>query len=265
MPSMLEHPSHSIAKVLCPADSGAGKTGALASLVDAGLNVRALDFDAGLSVLKGYVKNKANLANVHYVDQLQDDMFLVAGRVGIRKSAAFQRAMDALDKGGPAFWGGDVPPLKNWTSRDVLVVDALSTAGRASLQMVMVANGAAQKAPEIQHYGTAMDNIEKWLQMITGDSIKCHVIVNTHITSLEGTAKLYPEALGSKLSPKVGRYFDNTITLGIRNNARVFITDKDGMFPCKSAVPLNATYPIATGWKDIFEALIGKPLSELTK
>ena len=39
---MTEHESNSIVKVLCPSDSGSGKTGALASLVDAGLKVRTL-------------------------------------------------------------------------------------------------------------------------------------------------------------------------------------------------------------------------------
>jgi len=263
MPSMLDHESNRIVKVLCPADSGAGKTGALASLVDAGLNVRVLDFDNGLSVLKGYVKNKANLGNVHYVDQLQDEMQLVAGRIGIKKTVGFQRAMSALDKGGKEFWGADIPPLTQWTERDVLVVDALSTAGRASLQMVMAANGAGLKAPEIQHYGVAMDNIEKWLQIVTSSVVKCHVIVNTHVTNIEGTATLYPEALGSKLSPKVGRYFDNTVSLTVSQGKRVFRTDKDGLLPLKVAVPMKDTYPIETGWKDIFEAIIGRPISEL--
>jgi len=269
MPSLAEHESNSVAKALCASDSGAGKTGALASLVDAGLNVRILDFDNGLSVLRGYVRDKTKLAtNVHYVDQLQDDMQLIAGRVGIKKSASFQRAMDALDKGGEAFWGksgAHIGPLKTWGPRDVLVVDTLSSAGRASLYMVMMANGAAMKAPEIQHYGTAMDNIEKWLQMLTGSSVNCHVIVNTHITSVEGTAKLYPEALGSKLSPKIGRNFDNMLSLSVFGGKRVFKTDKDGFLALKTAIPMAETYPIETGWKDIFEKLLGRSIADLLK
>lgn len=263
MPSMTEHESNSIVKVLCPSDSGSGKTGALASLVDAGLNVRVLDFDNGLSVLKGFVKKKENLANVHYVDKLQDEIKLVAGRVGITKAPAFQRAMDALDKGGVPFWGAAIPPLLEWTPRDVLVVDSLSMAGRASLQMVMQANAAGLKSPEIQHYGTAMENIERWLQMLTSSHIRCHVIVNTHQTTIEGSAKLYPEALGSKLSPKIGRYFDNVVAINASGGKREFRTNKDGMLPCKAAVPLKDTYPIESGWREIFEAITGKKVEEL--
>jgi hypothetical protein len=45
---MLEHESNSIVKAMLAADSGSGKTGALACLVDAGFNLRILDFDNGL-------------------------------------------------------------------------------------------------------------------------------------------------------------------------------------------------------------------------
>lgn len=263
MPAMTDHESNNIVKVLCPSDSGAGKTGALASLVDAGLNVRVLDFDNGLSVLKGYVKDKTKLSNVHYVDQLQDEMMLVAGRVGIKKAPAFQRAMDALDKGGEKFWGAPIPPLTQWTPRDVLVVDSLSMAGRAALQLVMQVNGKGMASPEIQHYGIGMENIEKWLQMMTSSAVNCHVIINTHVTNVEGSPKLYPEALGSKLSPKIGRYFDNVVSISIKAGERIFKTDKDGLLPLKTAVPLKPEYPIATGWKDIFEALTGKKISEI--
>lgn len=263
MPSMIDHISNSVVKVICAADSGAGKTGALASLIDAGLNVRVLDFDNGLSVLRGFVKDKGKLANVHYVDQLTDELKLVAGRIGIVKAPAFQRAMDALDKGGKDYWGADIPPLLEWTPRDVLVIDSYSMAGRTCLQMVMQANAKGMSHPEIQHYGTAMENLEKWVGILSSSVVKCHVILNTHITNVEGTAKLYPEALGSKLGPKLGRYFDNMVSISVSAGKRVFRTDKDGLLALKTAVPLPETLPIETGWKDIFEKLTGKKIGEL--
>lgn len=263
MPSMTQHPSSNIVKAICAADSGSGKSGSLASLVDAGLNVRVLDFDNGLSVLSGFLKDKSKLANVHYVDKLQDDLKLIAGRIGVTKAPAFQRAMDALDKGGKDFWGADIPPLIQWTPRDVLVVDSYSMAGRMCLQMVMFANAKGMGHPEIQHYGLAMENLEKWVGILTSSVVNCHVILNTHITNVEGTAKLYPEALGSKLGPKLGRYFDNMFSLSVVANKRVFKTDKDGLLALKAAKPLKETYPIETGWVDIFEALTGKKIGDI--
>lgn len=264
MPAMTDHESNTLVKVLVPSDSGTGKSGALAPLIDAGYNVRVLDFDNGLSVLKGFVKDRSKLANVHYVT-LRDDFSLMAGRVGIKKASAFQRAMDILDKGGD-LWGvgSNIPPLIEWTPRDILVVDTLSGAGRASLWMVMQANGAAFKSPEIQHYGTAMDNIDKLLDMITSDAVGCNVIVNTHITNIEGSTRLYPEALGSKLPPKVATKFDNMISLSVNTGGkRTFKTQKDGLFALKTAVPIKETYPIETGWVEIFQDLTGKKIEEL--
>lgn len=101
MPSLEDHESKHIVKALIAADSGAGKTGGLASLVDAGLNLRILDFDNGLSPLKNYIKDKANLKNV-YFQTYQDTVKLTGGRFAIQKADAFQRAMDFLDKGDPA-------------------------------------------------------------------------------------------------------------------------------------------------------------------
>lgn len=263
MPSMLDHESNNLVKVLVAADSGSGKTGALASLVDAGFNVRILDFDNGLSVLKGYVKDKSKLANVHYVDKLQDEFQLLAGRLGVKKAPAFQRAMDALDKGGEEYWGAAIPPLREWTPADVFVLDTLSMAGRASLQMVLQANGAGMKAPEIQHYGLAMDNIERLVQMLMSSVTSCHVIINTHITTGDGDPRLYPAALGSKLPPNLGKYVDNMVGLRLVAGKRVFLTQKDGLLALKSAVPLPETLPIADGWVKIFEGITGKKINEI--
>lgn len=265
MPSMLEHESNNLFKGMIAADSGSGKTGALASLVDAGLNLRILDFDNGLSVLKGRVKNKANLANVHYVDKLQDEMKLISGRIGFIKAPAFQRAIDALDKGGEQYWGAAIPPLFEWTPRDILVVDSLTMMGRASLQMVLVANAAGLKSPEIQHYGTAMENIEKVVNIWMSSATPCHVIINTHITGVDGDARLYPDALGSKLPPKIGKYTDNILGLRLVGGQRKFLTQKDGLLALKTAVPMPEQLPIEDGWKTIFELITGKKIEEIGK
>jgi hypothetical protein len=263
MPSMNEHPSNTRVKILNASDSGSGKTGALASLIDAGFNVRILDFDKGLSVLRGFVKDRAKLSNVHYVEGLQDNFMLAGGRLGIKKACAFQRAMDALEKGGQEYWGADIPPIQQWTDRDILVLDTLSSCGRAALWLVMQVNVAGMKNPEIQHYGVAMENVERMLDLLISDLAPCHVIVNTHITSVDGDARLYPEALGSKLPPKVGRKFDNIVSLRLTAGKRQFETVKSGLLPLKTSVPLKEMYPIDTGWVDIFEGPTGKSVQEI--
>lgn len=257
MPSMLEHESNSLSKLLVVADSGSGKTGSLAPLVDDGYNIRVLDFDNGMSVLKGFVKKRENLGNVHYI-VLRDEFQLRGGMLGIKKAAAFQRAMDALDKGGD-LWGegSGIPPLKDWGPKDILVVDSLGLMGRASLNMVLQANGVLAKPPEIQHWGTAMENIEKFIGQITSDSVGCNVIVNTHTYTPNNSTRPAPSALGDKLGPQVPKYFDNMIALAVVGGKRQFRTKSDGLLALKTSVPMQDTYPIETGYRDIFKALQG--------
>lgn len=255
---MTEHESNKLSKLLCVADSGSGKTGALASLIDAGYNVRILDFDNGLSVLAGFVKDKEKLKNVHYIT-LRDKLKLIGAQMGIDKASAFQRGMEALDKGGD-LWGKDsnIPKLTDWTENDVLVVDSLGLMGRSSLLMVMQANGALAKAPEIQHYGVAMENMEKFINLITSDSVGCNVIVNTHLYTPNNAVRPAPDVLGDKLGPKIPKYFDNMISLSITAGKRSFKTQKDGLLALKTSKQMKPEYPIEAGMLNIFKALQGK-------
>lgn len=260
MPSMAEHESNEVVKMLMLGNSGGGKTGALAALVNAGLRLRVLDFDNGLSVLKGYVTDKSRLSShIHFVT-LRDTLKLQGQKIGIVKGDAFQRAMDALDGGKKAteLWGEDFGPVTSWGSDTVLVLDTLALAGKASLQMVLQMNGKGFSQPEIQHYGTAMDNIEKLLDILTSSAVGCHVIVNTHTATPEGQTIPLPEALGSKLSPKVGKFFDNMLSVSLSGNARTIKTKRDGLIALKSAMPLDDSYPIETGLASIFKKLTGK-------
>lgn len=256
MPSLSEHTSFQKANLLVAAQSGAGKTGALAALANAGCRLFILDFDNGVSVLRRYVKPEF-VHNVHYVT-LRDSMSLVGARVGISSANAFSKAMALLDNGK----GWEVEGVKGVSTllpTDFLVTDTLSEMGKASLRMVMNANGAGFKAPEIQHYGTAMDNLSKYLEIITSEECKCNVIVNTHLTAPgEGDYRIHPAALGSKLPPDVPKFFDNMVTLSISNGKRQFKTSKDGAFMCKVAAELPEVLPVETGLVDIFKALTGK-------
>lgn len=259
MPSMTSHESNKVVKLLQLGPSGGGKTGSVCSLIDAGLRVRFLDFDNGLGPIKGYVKDKSKLENVHFVT-LRDTLRLTGSRIGIQKADAFQQGMDALDGGekGKKLWGADLGPVTSWGDDCVLVLDTLALAGKASLQMVMQMNGKGFAQPELQHYGVAMDNIEKLLDIITSSAVGCHVIVNTHTSKAEGDPIPHPEALGSKLGPKVGKFFDNMVSVSKTGAARTIKTKSDGLITCKTAIPLDDTYPLETGMATIFKKLTGK-------
>lgn len=246
-------------KILCVADSGSGKTGGLASLVDAGYKMRILDLDDGISPLVGYTKKRENLKNVDSVVLRDKYKLMGTQRLGIQKAEAFTKCLSLLE--GKDEWK-EYGPVEAWDRDVVLVIDTLGTLGKACMNMVLAANNAGGSAPEIQHYGTAMDNIEKMIAMVAGKQVPCHLIINSHVDLREGTGgglmKAYPDALGSKLNPKIGRYFDNLIGVSLKNGKRAYKTSKDGMLACKTAVRMPDELPIETGMAEIFEYLLGK-------
>lgn len=255
MPALSDHPSNSSVKLLIASDSGTGKTGGLASLIDAGKKVFILDFDRGVSTIRGFVKDKSKLASsVRYIT-FEDKFKLTGKTLGIAKANTFRDAMEVLEKGSPE-WGGENPGgIGDWPSDYVLVIDTLSTLSKSALYHVMQLDGKGMSHPEIQHYGVAMDNIEKFLGMITSESVKCNVIVNTHLSPDEKSGRIYPEAVGSKLNPKIARYFDNMITIQRKAGTLQYNTRKDGIFNCKTAVKLDENYPLETGLVKILDAL----------
>lgn len=258
MPSLNNHPGVDVVKMLVVGDSGTGKTGGLASLVDAGYKLRILDFEAKLEPLIGYAKQKTKLADISYIT-LKDEYKVVGSMMSISKATSFQLALKALNK-----WEDgeqDLGPVTSWNKSDVLVIDALSSMSRAAMNMVLLANNHFGKPPELQHWGAAMDTIEKVIGNLTNPAIvPCHLVMLTHVTVQEseggGLVKAYPEALGSKLNPKVGRYFNNLIGLSLQGGEKTYKTKKDGLLACKTSKPIKDRYSLETGMAEMFKDLL---------
>lgn len=274
MPQATEHHSRKITKLLNMGDPGAGKTGALACLAKAGQRLIIVDFDNGVDILIGILrKDKEALARIYYetfTDSLQmgpENVIVTKG-----KPKAFTNAMKALTE-----WEFPIKPGSeekynlgnsgNWGPDTTIVIDTLGFASEAALRFVRQDNlHQFDKFVSQPDYGQAMTRIEGMLQLLYSDSIKCNVIVNTHITYLEdvmkGTLKGLPRALGSKLPPKVGGYFNSivrTMTEGQgRLQKRVIKTASDIGTELKLPVAPGTvpdTLPIDGGLVTIFNAL----------
>ena len=59
MASIRNHTSTDVTKLLLVGDSGSGKTATLATLANAGYNLRILDFDDGLAILPEFLLDSA--------------------------------------------------------------------------------------------------------------------------------------------------------------------------------------------------------------
>lgn len=276
MPSLSDHQSSSVTKLLLLGDSGTGKTGALASLVEAGYNLRILDFDNGLDILSNLLRDKPEAAaRVNY--QTVTDGSRIAGQQIIPTATAWPRAIKILGD-----WPDGLGKLDTWGTNDILVLDSLTFAGRACVRFVLNLNGRIADLPRWDDYYTAQGLLEKLMATLYSDSVRCNVIVISHIREIakmhtemdtkgrpvqvedDGTRKGYAETgTGKALSPTIGRYFNAVLMADTEGQGpgtrRLIRTTPHQNIGLKNSAPglVKPTYPLATGLADYFKAVRG--------
>lgn len=285
MPALANHQSATVTKLLLMGDSGSGKTGALASLAAAGYNLRILDFDNGIDALFNYLSDpksaypKEALARVHY-RTLTEPMRNVMGRLIPAKATVWQETTKMLDHWKePAAADGtviDLGKISTWGSDDVLVIDSLTMLSNGAMNFHLQMNGALGGIRTANEHrrdiGAAQDLMERLLQLLYDSSIKCNVVVISHITYVSETGatpmegestpmKGFPSALGRALSPRIPRYFNSMLLVstqgaGAATKHKIF-TQSQGLIAAKTSAPLKVlpSYPIETGLADYFKAV----------
>lgn len=210
MPTLDQHQSAKCIKLLLIGDSGSGKTGALASLINSGrYEFFIQDYDNGLDALTRYVKPEF-LKLVNF-ETLTDKLKYMSG-VAVPDGApdAFVRGTRLLSDGWPGKGS-----IFTWGPDKVLVIDSLTFLGNAILRLVRTMAGNLAGNTTQPQWGEAMKKQEELLQMLFAEQIKCNVIVIAHITfeKTEGEAVLkgYPSGLGAKLPPKIPSYFNSVL------------------------------------------------------
>jgi hypothetical protein len=274
MASLDSNPATNKSTILLIGNNGAGKSGALASLALAGYKLRIVDCDNGTEILRNiltptkdrklYTKHtdaELNEARARIdVETCQDTYAGAAGNpLPKLPLTGFSRACKVLDA-----WPGLGKPSE-WDQDTILVLDSLTLLGKYIMNHVLSINMHLGKAPQLQHWGAAMDQQETLMAMLTGPSIKCHVIVMAHVTFITEEGDIakqgYPSALGSKLPPKIGSYFNSTLHVDkTPQGDKIIRTQTKSLINCKTSAPgkVPATLPLETGLADYFEALHGK-------
>lgn len=260
MPSLADHPSSSVVKLLNIGESGTGKTGALASLAKAGYKLWVLDYDNGLDIVQTALRgDDAALRRVTY-ETLRDTVTAVNGLPKLRPPIhAYKDAGKTL-----AAWGAEA-----FTPQDILVLDTLTTFSEAAFNEALQLAGRLNQRPQLQDYGWMSDSVKLFIEMITDPSLNCHVIVNTHIRFFAGNdedqtqARGLPNAKGQEISRVVSRYF-NTIALTRTQGSgpaakRLITTVPQGVVEVKTSAPTSVkpSYPIETGLASLFEDILG--------
>lgn len=269
MPDLTTYSEDKPIKLLFIGDSGTGKTGALASLVQAGYKLRILDFDNGLDYLvKHLVKLNVPklLSNVNYVTCT--DKYKIAGGMPIVSGTpkAFSNSLQLLTE-----WkepdGPNLGVPASWARDTILVIDSLTFLSKACFNYTLALNGRLTAQPFQSDYGEAQRKIENLLAMLYSDAMNCHVIVTSHVSFVEGEGGLtkgYPSSIGKALSPQIPRYFNNMLQAKIKGSGtmakRTIVTQPAGMVEVKVALPkdsIPAELPLDSGLRTFFKAIVG--------
>lgn len=294
MPNIAQHQSSRTTKLLLIGDSGSGKTGALASLAQAGYKLRIIDLDNGLDVLRNlltspdspYVKAKPDIAKqVEYIT-ITDTMKSMAGTIVPVRATVWQNTMAMLeDWREPPPWvklpegvekRASLGKITSWDEDTVLVIDSLSFLSSAAYYHFLGMNGKLGATLTQNEWRRAIGNaqqlIKSFLELLYDSSVKCNVILTAHITFTNETGERpdeneasvgYPSAIGRALSPQIPRYFNTVLlakTVGSGPAARQQIFAKpSGTVNVKSSAPMNvqASYPLDQGLAMYFKAVRG--------
>lgn len=271
--------------------AGAGKTGMIAALLNAGFKVRMLDFEGNIDPIVAFTE-PAGLKNLDAV-LLEDEMRMGAQHMeplGIPKS--FDRALQLMNEWKyTAEDGTEVNLGKSveWGADTVLLVDSVSglneSVMRRAMKMMNVTTGTQ---PPVAVYNAAVADELAFIQRVNKKSNRYHVIFLAHLTmigpdipmsaksedsevkelkiqlALEKAdllpTRLYPKAVTKGFSQQIAKEFPTLVEVvrEVHNGKtkRVIKTTSganlDTKFPAKNA---ETSYPIETGLATIFEAL----------
>lgn len=259
MPSLEGSNIAPVTKLLLIGDSGTGKTGSLASLVEAGYRIRILDMDN--KVANGILpqilrqKNPELLKQVDF-EPLRDKYKSSAlGYIIDGMPQAFTKALGLLDK-----WSDGTVPAQ-WGPQTILVIDSLTFFADAAFNWAKGMNPSA-KDPR-QWYGSAQNAVESTLAVLTASSFATNVIVISHVSwqnRPDGSMKGYPSSVGQALGPTIPAYFDNmaecrTDAKGIRT----IQTTPTALIDLKNPASFRMapTLPLETGLATFFKTLKG--------
>jgi len=227
MPTLADPQPNKPRKLLLVGEPGTAKTSSIASLANHGLEVFILDLDNGLEPLlhpKYGVKEEFR-GHVHFKTITQKMKATPLGPIVFGEPKVYSRTLRALNswKEGEVDFGN----AGEWDTTRVLVLDSLSALGEAAMHFSLQLNKRLNQQPFQSDWGVAMNKQESLCEMLCSAEVKCHVLVLAHIffpskkiesTNAEGrpiTVEVdgdvgLPMALGKKLPPVIGRYFNST-------------------------------------------------------
>jgi hypothetical protein len=273
MPSLVQHQSSTLAKTLILGNPGAGKTGGLVSLVDAGYKLLVYDFDNLLGSLTQQILHRCpdKIGNVYFQTFTDKMKGLDVPMEMVGSAMKVKPFVDGL----PTAFSTAMRQLNNWKTPEeelgppgqlgpeyVVVIDSLSSMSQAVFRYVQSMNPSAREPQS--YYFAAQQMIVNVLNLLCSKSFGAHVVVLAHIDhdrDEAGITKGWPRSIGSALKDQIGIYFNSCLmieAIGSGNNIKRQIrTTSTGMVDLKNPAPFKVKdpLPLETGLADFFAAI----------
>lgn len=266
MPTLDQHHSTDLVKLLLLGDAKSGKTASLVSLVEAGFKLRILDLDNLLDILAKLIRERCpdKIGNVEFRTLRDKRKMTPSGPVIDGQPKAFVEAIKMMDrwkyKDGEEEIDLGVP--SEWGPECILVLDSLSRFCDAAFDFrePLTPRGKSGDYDLRATYGDAQDAVENTLATLTSRSFGTNVIVIAHGTYMDlpdGTKKIFPQGVGQKLSPKIPQYFPNYIRFKNQAGKRTIQLESDALIDLANANPakMPKTLDASTGLAEFFKVL----------
>lgn len=277
---------------------GAGKTGALASLANAGFKLRVLDFDGNPESLLHFT-DKAALPLIDVV-ALEDPIGMSGQFLDVKGiPTAFVRGVQLLDRwryedsdGTPDEKTGkrwiDLGASKDWGPDTIVVVDGLTGLGAAAMARSKAMGNKTLLNVSQPTWGMAIAEQSAFIRRLTAASNRHHVIVISHLKMVgpkeiqqsddqmtrdlkERAADLvptrfYPTALGWAMPQQIASEFPIVVNIEVRARGKTMSRrfnvaprpDMDLKLPVKKIDELGELSP-RNGLLTLFKALGALP------
>lgn len=260
---------------------GSGKSGSLASLINAGFKVRVLNFEGKNGIVGAkFADRAAVLANLDVIT-LADNIGMGAQfmqPVGI--PAAFDGALKALKDWKTT--DGSLGPAADWGPDTILVIDSMTTLSEAIMNRARVKMNKTPTNMTQQVWGLAREDLRNFIKVINADSNRFHVIVMSHLQMIAPTAvdstedttdqetlrdiarllptRIYPIAMTKNQSQTIAGGFSSFIRAEkvYKNGKEARVLKIEGGEEIDLKLPtkgVSSTLPIESGLLTIFEAL----------
>lgn len=249
--------------VLLEGPAGTGKTYAIGTLVELGLEVFYLALEPGLESLLAFWadKGKPIPPNLHWhkmaapkasfadlaesakkVNTLTYDALTKIPDPNRGKHNQYVSMLENLANFHDQRTGQAFGSVDSWGADRVIVIDGMTGMGLASMAMVIGGKPVRSQTD----WGMAQDQLERTLRMLA-DGCKCHFILLAHVEretdQVLGGVKLMTSTLGKALAPKIPAMFSDVI-LTVRTGDKWTWDTSSPMADLKTRnLPIGANLP----------------------